>query len=103
MISPAGASRAVVPAPDEFTAARPAAAEGAGTPRAAPGAARAAAPGAVAEPATPDELAGPPEHPARNSPPASMAPPMAEAAARDGMRLVGAGLRVELDVFSMRV
>jgi len=32
-----------------------------------------------------------------------MAPPMAEAAARDGMRLVGAGRRFELDVFSMRV
>jgi len=31
-----------------------------------------------------------------------MAPPMAEAA-RDGMRLVGAGRRFELDVFSMRV
>src|SRR6516165_3661454 len=97
MMSLAGASRAVVPALDDFAAALPAAAEGAAAPSPAPGAARAAGPDAA------EELAGPPEHPARNSPPASMAPPMAAAAAPDRVRLVRAGRRFKLSVFSMRV
>ena len=81
MMSLAGASRAVVPAPDDF-AALPTAAEAAGAARA-------------------DELAEP-EHPARNSPPASMTPPMASAAPAR-VRTVRTGRRFRLKVFSMRV
>ena len=105
MMSLAGASRAVVPGPADCPAALFA------DPAAGPNAADPAA-GAATDPDgtasacaadEPAELAELAEHPASSIPPASMAPPMAEAAARDGMRLVGAGLRVELDVFSMRV
>jgi hypothetical protein len=58
---------------------------------------------AAVELAVPDELAELPEHPARNNPPASMAPPIARAAAPGGVRPVRADRRFRLKVFSMRV
>ena len=74
----------------------PAAAEGTGAASAAPGAALVPVPAAAAESA-----ALLPEHPARNA--ASMAPPIARAAAPVRVRLALVDRRVKLDVFSMRV
>src|SRR5580693_4163028 len=102
MMSLAGASRTVVPTPDEpaepadFPAMLPAAAEGTGAASAAPGAALTPVPAAAAELA-----ALLPEHAARN--PASMAPPIDRAATPVRVRLAVADRRFKLNVFSMRM
>jgi hypothetical protein len=97
MIELAGTSRAVVPALAAGPlAACPLAAERAGAPRPAAGAAA-----AIPDDA-PLELAELPEHPA-SVPPASTAPPIARPATPNRVRLVRAGRRFMLRLFTMAV
>jgi hypothetical protein len=97
MMSPAGAIRAAVPVPPFCPTAPPGAAL-AGTGAAFPSPAAAL----PEEPDAADELdALPAEHPARNNPPASMAPPIPSPTAPNRARLIREGRRFELSVFSM--
>jgi hypothetical protein len=102
MMSPAGASWAVVPAladgPEALLAAPDGSAPMPGAAAAAVGAATTADPAAV-----PDELAELPEHPASSIPPASMTPPIAKPATPNRVRPVRADPRFKLRVFNMPV